>query len=290
MYNKLYTTDCFEQLKTYPLNCIDLVYLDPPFFTQKNWDDFKDTWKSMSHYINWLSKRLIEMKRVMKPTASIYLHCDYHASHYIKIELDKLFGVDNFRNEIIWRFSKINNINNYFIPNHNTLFFYSKTDKYSFQAQYDTTRLRALYQRFEKYINKSNLLLYGSIKHKQQQLLTHYIAKETKRLGRDLLDDDFVIDFSKPEGRFEKVDDVWYIPLLKGNSTENIGYSTQKPEALLERIISASSNIGDVVLDPMCGSGTACVVAKRLGRRYIGMDVSEKAIDITRDRLNNIQV
>ena len=244
---KVIRGDCLEVLKTFPSNSVDLIYNDPPFFTQKNFGDFKDVWKSRSHYLSWLTKRLVEMRRVMKSTASIYLHCDHHASHYIKVEMDKLFGDMSFRNEIVWCYSGGGVPKNAFARKHDVILFYSKSKDSTFNIQYDS------YSDFSLSRLKSGIAPDGK-------------PRDTER-GKHMND--------------------WWTDInsLQTWSPERTGYKTQKPEALLERIILASSNKGDVVLDPMCGSGTTCVMAKRLGRKYIGIDISEDAIKVTKSRV-----
>jgi len=211
-------------------NSVDLVYCDPPFYVQRNFDKFKDRWSSLSQYLSWVSKRLIKMRRVMKPTASIYFHCDWHASHYIKIEMDKIFGYDNFQNEIIWRYGLGGSSPKRWQRKHDVILFYTKSDEWNFNPQ--------------------------------------MVPATSQRMM----------------GKLKKMDDVWEIPTLNNMAKERVNYDTQKPEELLERIILASSKEGDLILDPMCGSGTTLVVAKRFNRKYIGIDISEEAINITNQR------
>jgi len=145
----------------------------------------------------------------------------------------------------------------------------------------------ALFERFERYVGEDNKLRWGDIKDLSQQLLTSYVNSTKKKLGRNLIDSDIVIDFDY-KGK-KKIDDVWYIPIIKGNSEERLGYPTQKPEVLLERIIKASSNPGNLVLDPFCGSGTTVAVSARLGRQFIGIDISRMSIKIIEKRLKDIR-
>ena len=231
MINEIIHGDCLDVFPTLQPNSVDLIYNDPPFYTQRNFDNFKDSWKSLPHYLSWLNKRFTEMRRVMKSTASIYIHCDWHASHYIKIELDKIFDYDNFQNEIIWRYGLGGSSPKRWQRKHDAILFYTKGDKWTFNPQ--------------------------------------MVPATSQRM----------------KGKMKKMDDVWGIPSLNNMATERTGYNTQKPEELLERIILASSNEGDVVLDPMCGSGTTCVVAKRLERKYIGIDISNEAVEVSEKRL-----
>jgi len=287
----LYFGDNLDILREkFPDESIDLVYLDPPFFTQTDWtknrNTFGDKWKDMNEYINFMSLRLKELHRVLKPTGTIYLHCDWHASHYLKIEMDKIFGYNKFRNEIIWHYTKMNNSTKSWISNSDSVFFYTKSDEYTFNIQYSDEG-SALYERFSDLIDEDNKLRWLKVKTMKQQLLNSYVSSAKKRKGKELEDDDVIIDF-KNKGK-KKYDNVWHIPLLKGNSDEYLGYPTQKPEEILIKIISASSNPGDIVLDPFCGSGTTCVVAKKLGRNYIGIDSSQDAINLAEKRLKNTE-
>jgi DNA modification methylase len=303
--NKIICGDCKEQLKKIPNESIDLIYLDPPFHSGKNYDaiwnngyeqtHFNDTWYSdgqrsgMDSYILWLQDRVKECHRVLKPTGSLYLHCDWHANHHIRLMLDRIFGEKNFRNEIVWYYTKMGNVSKNWLQNHDIILFYSKNDGYTFIPQYDLGQKSALKERLEQYIDLDNTLRYANIKNVKQQLLDSYISSTKSRLGKTFLDDDdIIIDFREKEKSYRKIDNVWYIPFLKGNSKEHIGYPTQKPRSLLERIIKASSNEGDIVLDPMAGGGTTIVSAQQLGRKWIGIDVSPTACRVMIKRLNDV--
>lgn len=294
--NAIYCGDCRDVLKTFPDRSVDLIYLDPPFFSNRSyeviWGDgyeiraFEDRWKGgIEHYILWMEERLRECHRVLKDTGSIYLHCDLHASHYLKVMMDRIFGYSNFRNEIIWHYTKMNAVAKNWIQNHDTILFYTKGNEWTFNTVY-LDEESALKQRFKQLIDDDNKLRWGKAKKVNQQLLKSYVKSAKKRLGRELRDDDVIIDFNE-KGR-RKADNVWYIPIIKGNSKERIGYPTQKPEALLERIITASSNPTDIVLDPMCGCGTAIAVAHKLGRRWIGIDISPTACKLMATRMRKL--
>ena len=268
--NKLILGDNLEILKTFPDECIDLIYLDPPFFSNRNyeviWGDsgeirsFQDRWSGgMDHYIAWLYERVEQMHRILKRTGSIYLHCDWHADSYIRVYvLDKLFGEKNFVNEIIWSYKTGGVSKKWFAKKHDTIFFYVKSSAYNFNAQYEKTYIPTLANRA--------------------------FAKD--KLGA-IIDEDGCPNCGL-KGQWCKmstVRDIWEITALFRNSQERIGYPTQKPEALLERIIKASSNKGDVILDPFVGGGTAVAVAERLGRQWIGIDQSVQAVKVTEFRL-----
>jgi DNA modification methylase len=256
--NKLILGDNLEILKTFPDEYIDLVYLDPPFFSNRNyeviWGDegeirsFQDRWSGgMEHYIEWLYERVEQMHRILKPTGSIYLHCDWHADAYIRVNiLDKIFGINHFRNEIIWRYSSGGGSKKHFSRNHDNILFYTKSNKYIFKPE------EIMIKRTEKSLLRAQNPI-GA------------------RIDRDNI--------------LKYPDDIFDIQILNPMSKERIGYPTQKPEALLENIIKSSSNKGDIVLDPFMGGGTTIVAAEKLGRQWIGIDQSVQAVKVTEFRL-----
>jgi DNA modification methylase len=281
---------------------VDLIYLDPPFNSDRTYNliargsraqepVFVDTWtwdedaetafreltdgtprgvhvpghlremmlalggvlgkhRDMLAYLSMMAIRLVEMRRVLRKTGSIYVHCDASASHYLKLVLDTLFGPENFRREIIWRSGWVSGFKTRtanWIRNHDTLFYYLRDRREAF-----TFRKELAYK-------------------------PHADGYERRGGG------------GNPRG--VAIDDVWdevalYSPWIKSFSTEKLGYMTQKPLALLERIVSVSSNEGDLVLDPFCGCGTTVEAAEMLGRRWIGIDVASRAIEIIEDRLD----
>ena len=233
--NKLYCMDNLELLKSLPSESIDLIYCDILYNTGKKFKDYDDNLGTPQQAIEWYEPRLIEMKRVLKNTGSIYLQCDYRLVHYLKIEMDTIFGMNNFINEIIWKYGLGGSGNREFAKKHDNILFYSKSKEYVFNLQYETAT--------------SN----------------------------------------KMKGCLKKMTSVWDIPNINNMAKERTGYNTQKPKELLERIIKASSNKGDVVADFFMGSGTTCVVAKELGRKYIGCDINPRAIEITNNRLNELE-
>jgi len=254
--NKLICGDNLEELAKLPKESVDLIYIDPPFFTHRQyeviWGDeaevrsYKDRWEGgIEHYISWLKPRVQAMYEVLKPTGSFYLHCDWHANAHIRIMLDEIFGRENFQNEIIWFYKTGGLSKERFSSKHDTIYFYTKSNRYTFNPQ------------------------------KEKSYLTHKYGFKNIEIKKDEM------------GYYTEVysRDVWDIPALRGNQPETIGYPTQKPEALLEKIIKASSNKSDVVADFFCGCGTAVAVAQQLGRRWIGMDISPTAIKIIERRL-----
>ena len=260
--NKLILGDNLEILKTFPDECIDLIYLDPPFFSNRNyeviWGDageirsFQDRWSGgMDHYIAWLYERVEQMHRVLKITGSIYLHCDWHADAYIRVHiLDKLFGVNNFQNSIIWCYRQGGRSKNNFGQKHDTIFWYTKSNK---KWTFNPDPIRVPYEGTGGYVSTGRNMVNG---------------KEYK---------------VNPLGKIPE--DWWDIPALNPMTKERIGYPTQKPEALLDRIIKATSNKGDVVLDPFVGGGTTIAIAEKLERKWIGIDQSVQAIKVTEFRL-----
>ena len=258
--NRLIWGDNLHVMRQLPSNSVDLIYIDPPFFSGRQfnvlWGDsnevrsFNDIWEDgMPGYLTWLNARLYEMKRLLKDTGSIYVHCDWHASHYIKVEMDKIFGYDNFRNEIIWAYRGGGVPSNAFARKHDVLLFYAKSNSSIFTKQY------------VPYSEASQKLVSG-------------------RGGVSI--DNKVRDLS----RGAAMPDWWVdVNSLQTWSPERIGYPTQKPEDLLERIINASSNEGDIVFDAFIGGGTTSVVAQRLNRRWIACDQSRVAVAVTAERL-----
>lgn len=283
--NRLIWGDNLHVMRSIPSNTVDLIYIDPPFFSERHynvlWGDknelrsFTDIWEGgLDGYLVWLNARLYEMKRILKPTGSIYVHCDWHASHYIKVEMDKIFGHDNFRNEIIWSYKKWTNAANYFQRNSDTILFYTKTSSYFFNKLYTDDM-----PEHKKKGWHSNTVEGGTIR----QLLIYDRTKvSASRLNNPKYDRVIYLD-DKPQGI--ALSNVWEIPYLRGQNKENIGYPTQKPMALIKRIVEASSNKNDIIADFFVGGGTTASVAQKLGRRFIACDQSRVAIAVTAERL-----
>jgi len=274
--------DCLEILPSFESESVDLVYIDPPFYRQKNYEDFNDTWMNIEHYLSFIRKRLKELFRVLRKTGTIYLHCNYRASHYLKQVMDEVFGVENFRNEIIWhKRGGIKTVTPYFPRKKDSILFYVKSEKYTFNVQRGDPKENALYKRWIKYSKDGKTVLFKDFPKTDKVKFKDYTKRFISRCKSKPKPDDVIYEF---EGAL--IDSVWSdIPDIYRGQKERLGYSTQKPEALLERIIRASSNVGDVVLDPMCGSGTTLAVAKRLSRKWVGIDVSERAVSISLERL-----
>ena len=351
----LYCEDNLRQLAQFPSECIDLVYLDPPFFSNRNyeviWGDeaevrsFEDRWAGgIQVYIGWMRDRVRALHRLLRPTGSLYLHCDPHASHYLKIMLDDLFGAANFRNEIIWRRTGAHGKVRRFGPIHDTILFYTKSDNYV----WNTVKRPYMRRHVEEYFVKDeqgwrtnyygNVLtgsgrrgglsgqpwrgLDPSIKGRHWAIpraLLEELDEDLSHLNQhQKLDRLYELGLIKIEkGSYWPIyehyispadgtpaPDIWaYQPYTEGavfgteegidadvrwlstRDKERLGYPTQKPEALLQRIIAASSNKGDVVLDPFCGCGTTVAVAEQAGRKWIGIDISPTAVNIMSSRI-----
>ena len=302
----IYNHDNLDVLKGINSSCIDLLYIDPPFNTKKeftapigssaegggfkDWfkeEDVKDEWlqtikedydglynflsgvKALSSihsskankyylynycYLSYMAIRLIELHRILKNTGSIYLHCDPTMSHYLKILMDIIFGEKNFRNEIVWCYRGAGYPKKDFGKRHDVIYRYSKSDDYFLNI--DDVR--------EEYAEAT------------KKRFKHYIGNKRKGL-------DFGEQSLNPKGKHP--DDWWQIQPIAPSAKERTGWSTQKPLKLLERIIKASSNEGDLVLDAFCGCATTCIVAERLGRQWVGIDISIKAYDLVRRRI-----
>lgn len=304
----LFIADNLPIMRGMDSEIVDLIYLDPPFNTKKEYKapigsqaegaTFKDIWtdkdveddwhgeiaethqhlyeiiqasqavydKSMRIYLTAMAVRLFEMKRILKPAGSIYLHCDPTASHYLKMVMDSLFDKQNFKREVTWSNedtsgfkSKANN----WIRVGETLLYYTKSEKYTFNKQYHP-------------LDEKTIKRYDKIDENDKRFKIYKNKDGSER--RSYLKED----------RGASIGSVWTdIPSFQkvNNTGENTGYPTQKPLALLERIIQASSNEGDVVLDPFCGCATACVAAEQLQRQWVGIDISPSAEVITKLRL-----
>ena len=281
--NRLIWGDNLHVMRQIPSNSIDLIYADPPFFSGRQynvmWGDanevrsFNDIWEGgLTGYLIWLNARLYEMKRLLKPTGSIYVHCDWHASHYIKVEMDKIFGYDNFRNEIVWHYEKWTASSKSFQRNHDVVFFYSKSNNWTFNIQKEVTENLAK-KHEQGYLIGGGYGATGLVVYDRE----HPEAKKKIQSGK------YHVVYADKEGK--PLSDVFRIPFLNPVAKERIGYPTQKPEALLERIIKVSSNEGDVVADFFGGGGTTAATAQRLGRRWITCDQSRVAVSVSAERL-----
>ncbi len=306
--NQLYYGDNLEILRQMPDDFVDLIYIDPPFNSKRNYNivfdgavaeekAFTDTWSwegvrkeyeliekepqryskiidfldgmkkllgkddSLFCYLTMMATRLVELHRVLKNTGSFYLHCDPTASHYLKILMDNIFEQKNFRNEIVWCYQGTGEPKKMFKRKHDVVFFYSKAENYFFSEENSVEKISDFSK--SKYTKKDKNGFYKEIKHKNGKVFKQY------------------------QKEFMRMRDVWDIPIINAMAKERLGYPTQKPEALLERIVKASSNEGDLVLDAFCGCGTTIAVAEKLNRRWIGIDITFLAIDLIKKRLTD---
>jgi len=267
-----------------PKKFADLIYIDPPFFSDKKyeviwgdgceircfddakWYDGEKRRKSIHVYLDFIRECVEKCYQVLKETGTFYFHCDWHASHYIKIMLDEIFGNDKFRDEIIWSFSKVAGTTKKLLKWHETIFRYSKSDNYVFNID----ELREPYSE-------------SILKNLKKDDKGYYY---TRGLGNDQSIKRNKKTYLHPKGKLPG--DVWDLGTYSPPKNERLGYPTQKPEKLLERIIRLSSNPGEIILDPMCGCGTTLSVAYKLKRQYIGIDISYTACRLIQDRLEKL--
>ena len=358
--NVLYYGDNLKILRNrdyFPNECIDLIYLDPPFNSKKNYNvlfkdtggieseaqikAFDDTWhwtqtaqdtyidivengppnvgklisalhdaignNDVMAYLVMMTARLIELHRVLKPTGSLYLHCDPTASHYLKIVLDQIFGPTNFRNEVVWRRSHPKgHAFTRFASNHDVILVYAKESRETkWNPQYAAYTEAAISNQYTLADSDGRLYQLTSLlnPNPDRPNLTYEFKGVTKvwRWTKErMLEEDAKGRIIVPRNgmgipRYKRyldeqkgipIDDFWAdIEIASGN--ERLGYDTQKPLELLERIINASSNEGDIVLDPFCGCGTAVIAAQKLNRKWIGIDITHLAINLMRTRLKD---
>lgn len=300
----MWTGDNLDIMRGMNSESCDLIYLDPPFNSNKTYEApigseaagaaFKDSWtlddlkaeqhglladqepslystieaarrthsRSMMAYLIMMSIRLIEMRRILKRTGSIYLHCDPTASHYLKTVMDAVFGKDNFKNEIIWSYRRYTANSKRFQREHDVILFYvADSKRHLFNPVYDPYGEESG-KRDSHYKKGDDGRWFRWQKRRGKEPYKIYLSEKGRRTG-----------------------DVWRIAHINASAKERVGYPTQKPLALLERIIKASSNEGDMVLDPFCGCATACVAAERLNRQWAGIDLSSMALKLVRKRI-----
>jgi DNA modification methylase len=314
--NRLYYGDNLQVLRTFPTNSIDLIYIDPPFFSGAEynviWGDtnevrtFNDIWDGgLDTYLIWLNARLWEMRRVLKDTGSIYVHCDWHASHYIKAEMDKIFGYENLLNHITWQRTGAHNDSARFGNVTDTILFYAKKHEWTFNPQfvpYDEAYIkeRYRYDDGDGRLHWRNTMtaagagpprVFRGMK-KDPPPGTHWRFSQAEI---DRMEEEGRIYYSPSGMPYVKsylhelpgrpVQNLWTDIVMSKSGAERIGYPTQKPEALLKRVILASSKPGDLVADFFCGGGVTPAAAQRLGRRWIACDSSRIAVSVTLNRL-----
>lgn len=318
----VYCGDCLEQLRGLPDGCVDLIYIDPPFNSNRNYEvfwgetkekrAFEDRHESTAAYIDYMRPRCLELARVLKKTGSFYYHCDWHAAHYVKVMLDQIFGANNFQNEIIWKRTSAHcdtkqgrrafgNISD-------TILFYSRSHEYTFNTQYapyDPEYVADFYRHIEPETGRRYRLgdltgPGGAAKGNPQYEVMGVTRfwRYSKSKMSELIAQGRVIQTSPGRVPAYKryLDEMSGVPLqniwddispVSAQGTQRIGYPTQKPLPLLERIIKTSSNENDVVLDAFCGCGTALEAAQTLGRQWIGIDISPTACRVMAKRLRD---
>jgi DNA modification methylase len=321
----IYCGDCLDRLRTLPDACIDLIYIDPPFNSNRNYEvfwgetkekrAFEDRHASTQAYIDYMRPRCVELARVLKPTGSFYYHCDWHASHYVKVMLDQIWGENNFQSEIVWKRTSAHNDPDKYGNVHDNIFFYSGPKGHTWNPQYTSYTKDYIDAEWQEL--PSGRFFKGENMLDPRQKMREFDFKGTKARwrtgpkgmeelwnapqtevpnshGRVLLRRD-----GRPRKRCRIVflDELPGVPLqtwwgdispIAGGAIERLGYPTQKPLALLDRIIEASSNENDVVLDAFCGCGTALVSAQLLKRQWIGIDISPTACRVMAKRLRDV--
>ena len=268
---------------------VRLIYIDPPFATKKEFRGSQDQKAYQdkiagAEFLEFLRKRLVLMRELLSDDGSIYVHIDWKKGHYVKVLMDEIFGEHRFRNDIIWRYRTYQGqVSSYYPRKHDIILFYTKSDKNVFTLQKEQDYTKNIdYQRWNDYLVNDNEIR-GDNYPKTDSRFDVFIEKwKRENPGKNPTKHDIIYKL----GGFT-VDDVWDIKAVDPKDLEKV-YPTQKPEALLERIIRASSNEGDNVLDAFGGSGTAIAVAEKLKRRWIGGDIGKLAIYTTQKRLLNL--
>jgi DNA modification methylase len=319
----IYCGDNRDQLQKIPDNCIDLIYIDPPFNSNRNYEvfwgetrekrAFEDRHASTQAYIDFMRPICEQLHRVLKTTGSFYYHCDWHASHYVKIMLDQIFGENQFQNEIVWKRSSAHSDTKQGMAQYgriyDSIFFYTKSDEWTwnplYQA-YDENYLSGNYRNTDpdgrrwKSTDLTAAKPGGDTDYEwkgRRPSKGRYWAYSKANMGKFDSEGRLYYTSSGLPRLKQYLDEMpgvalqnmWIdIPPIASQSAERLGYPTQKPLALLDRIIKASSNPNDIVLDAFCGCGTAIVAAENLGRQWIGIDVSPTACRVMAKRLRDV--
>jgi len=322
----IYCGDCLEQLQKLPAGCIDLIYIDPPFNSNRNYEvfwgetkekrAFEDRHASTQAYIDYMRPRCVELARVLKKTGSFYYHCDWHASHYVKVMLDQILGENHFVNEIIWKRSTAHSDakqgSKHLGRVHDSILLYVGSDEYTFNPIH-TPYAQEYIDTYYKFVEEGTGRRYwldnlqgpgGAAKGNpcyEVMGVTKYWRYSKARMA-ELIKQGRIVQ-TKPGAvpKYKRyLDEMKGLPLqsvwddirslggLGAKATERLGYPTQKPLALLERILTLSSNPNDIILDAFCGCGTALVAAQNHGRQWIGIDVSPTACRVMAKRLRDV--
>lgn len=282
---------------------IDLIYIDPPFDSKADYKkkielkgktisndestfeekQYGDIWTN-DEYLQFMYERLILCRELLSDTGSIFLHCDWHKAHYLRILMDAVFGAANFRNEIIWHYKRWTASSKAFQSMHDNIFFYCKSNNYTFN-KIEIEEEDYLKERKANRGWNSNTVMSGGRRIRQLIVYNKELFEQAVTAGRIKLDEWDKVVYSLGK---KVPDDVWNMPFINPVSNERLDYPTQKPETILERIISVCTNPGDIVFDCFMGSGTTQAVAMKLGRRFIGADINLGAIQTTTKRLLNV--
>jgi len=321
--NRVFCADSSKFLKKIPDQYVTLVYLDPPFFSNRNYEvitkngsnSFTDKWSGgLDDYLEFMRGILQECKRVLNKKGSLYLHCDWHASHYLKVELDKIFGYENFHNEIIWKRHNAHNDTKQgcklFGRIHDVILFYSKTKDYIWNpiyAPYPEEYIQKYYRHIEPETGRryahGDLSGPGGRSKGNPRFeflgVTRYwrFSKENMeklyKEGRIIQTKPGNVPLLKrylDEMPGMMLQDIWDdVKSVQVTKKESVDYPTQKPVRLLERIIEISTNPKDLVLDVLCGSGTTLVASKQLDRKYLGIDYNKDTVKISKKRLLDVR-
>ena len=318
----IYCGDCLEQLRKFPAKCVDLIYIDPPFNSNRNYEvfwgearemrAFEDRHASTQAYVEFMRPRCVELARVLKAGGSFYYHCDWHASHYVKVMLDQIFGEPNFVNEIIWKrqsaHSDAKQGSKHLGRIHDTILLYVAGEGYYFKhiyRPYDDEYVANFYKHVEPKTGRryqlGDLAAPGGAApskgnpHYEFMGITRYWRYSKKRM-QELYDEGRIVQ-TKPgtvprykryldEGAGVPIGSLWDdIRPIQSHDLERLGYPTQKPLKLMERILEMSSQPNDVVLDAFCGCGTALVAAQKMNRQWIGIDISPTSCRVMAQRL-----
>lgn len=261
--NQVYLMDNLSLLKEIASQSIDLIVIDPQYCSEEDYVEFSDNWESISGYLGYMKERFLEMHRVLKNTGSFYNLCDGHAKFELKLLLDRIFGKERFRREIIWNGGSVSGFKTTvkgWVRQHDTILYYTKSKDFTFNKQYQPHTKRYIAQSF-RYKDEDGRV-YRKRRDKKQ-----YLDESPGRLLGSVWND--IYSFQ-----------------TRTRAKEYLKYPTQKPEKLLERLILASSNPGDIVADFFCGTGTTLKVALDNERDYIGCDNNPNAIDLCKKRLN----
>ena len=318
----IYCGDNLDQLKKLPDACVDLIYIDPPFNSNRNYEvfwgetkekrAFEDRHESTQAYIEFMRPRCVEMARVLKKTGSFYYHCDWHASHYVKVMLDQIFGEKNFINEIVWKRSHAHSDakqgRKAFGVVTDSIFLYGFGDGRAWNVEYQPYDQKYIDRDYRRVDPDGRRYRLGDIQgpggaskgnpyYEVMGVSRHWRYSRKKmdeliKAGRIIQTREGAVPQYKrylDEMPGVPVQNLWDdIPIISNRSNEFLGYPTQKPLPLLERIINTSSNKNNIVLDAFCGCGTAIVAAQNLQRQWIGIDISPTACRVMAKRLRDV--